>query len=286
MKGGIVGSRCKIILLALLIVLLPVRGYSREPISEGNRIVLMWQVQKDVTDQDLAIMNGKGVNIIQSFRIRQWNEKEIASYLDRARTAGMKVIIPLTSFVKKKGNSWVVAPGMGDVAFIKKWKDNPALFAWQLFDEPANPDKRIPASVQEEAYRRIKVLDPKAVVYQSWNGTSDDHYRCCFSEDSFDILDIHAYVSDGIGKRQKKLLEEFRKHRMKTYPVVITLRVCDGPDLKKDLPPDGLRNQYDFFFKKNKVTKNIGFYGWDLNPNRGINQVPDIMRQFKAINLD
>jgi len=270
----------KTLLIVFFILLLPVAVFAGP--SLNDRLVVMWQVQHDVTDRELAFMKEKGINIIQSFRVRLWNENEIKSYLDRAQKAGMGVIISLTGLTKRIDNVWTFSPGPGDVAFIKKWKEHPALFAWQLFDEPANPDDRISAAIQEEAYRYIKSADPQTRVYQSWNGTSEESYRCCFSEDSFDILDLHAYINDSIGIRQRKLVEEFRKHQKKTYPIVITLRADDGGVFKK-LPIDGLKQQYDYFFTTNNITRNIGFYGWKLSPYRGISQVPDIMRQFKEL---
>jgi hypothetical protein len=119
-------------------------------------------------------------------------------------------------------------------------------------------------------------------VFLSWNATSEAHYRETFDETAFDILDIHAYVRDVPGRRQQSLLDQHKKHRKKAYPVLITVRAFNGGN-RPDLSPDGLRKQYQFFFKENRVTDNIGFYGWDLSPNRGINQNPDIMRQFRDL---
>ena len=51
------------------------------------------------------------------------------------------------------------------------------------------------------------------------------------------------------------------------------------------MSPDGLKRQYDFFFKENDVTTNVGFYGWALSPNRGIKDVQDIMKQFKELEI-
>ena len=118
----------------------------------------------------------------------------------------------------------------------------------------------------------------------SWNGTSRNQYECCFTEKAFDVFDLHAYIKDTVGRRQQALLDKFKSHRKAQYPVIITLRSLNGRK-HPDLEPDGLQKQYDFFFKQNAITRNVGFYGWELGPNKGISQVPDIMRQFKEIDL-
>ncbi len=51
-------------------------------------------------------------------------------------------------------------------------------------------------------------------------------------------------------------------------------------------PQDGLTQQYDFYFKKNNLTRNMGFYGWKLSPNTGITDDQDLMRQYLNFSLE
>lgn len=272
------------IILFLMAVLLPASAYSKP--SPDERLVLMWQVQKEVTDADLALMKSKGVNLVQAFPLMTWTDAEIKTYLDRMQKNNLGVIMTMVQLLKKTDTGWSPEFDFEKAkAFITKWKDHPAVFAWYAFDEPSHPKKRMPAAFQEKVYNFIKGLDPKGLVFMSWNGVQSRSYSCCFSENSFDVLDIHAYVTDTPGLRQRVGQDNFMKYRKKSYPVIVTLRVYNGPK-KSDLGPDGISKQYDFYFKQHNTTRNIGFYGWDLFPNKGIKQVRDFERQFKELKID
>ena len=248
--------------------------------SLDDKLVLMWQVPKTVTDTEVGLLVKHGVNLVQSFRLRKWSDDEIKSYLNRFQGYDIGVIMTIGWFAKINNKPSLDYDGMA--AFIQRWKDHPSVFAWHPFDEPSN--KRVPASYQEEVYKLIKNVDPDHPVFVSWNGTSPRHYDCCFSEQAFDILDLHAYVKFAPTRRQEKLNREFTRHKKRSYPIIITIRAFNGPK-RPDLLPNGLELQYTFFFKTNHITKNIGFYGWQLAPNRGISQVPGIMNQFIKLNI-
>ena len=49
------------------------------------------------------------------------------------------------------------------------------------------------------------------------------------------------------------------------------------------MSPADLRSQYDFFFGENAVGQNIGFYGWELAPNKGIKQLPEMRTGFEQL---
>jgi len=269
-------------LLSIFILLLPVSAFSKP--SLNDRLVLMWQVQKNVPDEDLKLLKEKGINLVQSFPLINWTDEEIKAYLDRMNKQGFGVIMTIVSLSKKYNDTWSFDKEKAS-AFINKWKDHPAVFAWHAFDEPSNPSKEIPASFQEEVYRFIKNLDPKGQVFISWNGVSGKHYRCCFSEKAFDIFDLHAYVVDYPGFRQRKLINTFIEHKTRNYPVITTIS-AHNIQRRPELPADGVKKQYEFFFKQNNVTRNIGFYGWKLSPNIGIKDDPDLMRQFKELKIN
>lgn len=250
----------------------------------NDRLVLMWQVQKDVTDEDLQLMKSKGVNLVQSFGLSAWKDAEIKTYLDRMENMAFGVIMSMVApnFLSREGGNWSFNKNAA-ASFINRWKNHPAVFAWHTFDEAGASNVRIPASLQEDVYRFIKGIDPKGTVFISFNGTGDAHYQY-FSEKTFDLLDLHAYVSDYPNKRQEDLLGSFEKHRTRHYPVIITISAHNRVG-QPALPPDSVARQMDFFFGKHRITSNIGFYGWKLGPNIGISQDDILMKQFMKMNL-
>ena len=243
----------------------------------NDKLVLMWQVQRDVSDKNLDFLSQEGVNLVQSFGLVKWDDSDIKAYLEKMQKRNIGVIMTIRNFFKKEdgGEDWE-----GATTFINKWKTHPAVFAWHSFDEATNSN--ITSLNQENVYKFIKQLDPEHPVFISWNGISEQHYNCCFSERAFDIFDLHVYVRDMPGRRQQNLVDQFVSHRRGSYPLIITLRAFNGTP-RPDLPPNGLQAQYDFFFKKNSLTENVGFYGWWLKPNKGITQVPELMRQFQEL---
>lgn len=267
-----------ITVIADLFLLLPAAIAGTQ--GQNENIVLMWQVQNDFTDADGQLLKNKHVNTIQSFQVQFWKDDVVESYLRKAQKNGFKVIMSIDKMINKADDHWVYDSGKMAI-FINKWKSHPAVFAWHPFDEAA--DRKIPASFQEEVYKFIKTIDPQKPVFISWNGTTPASYDCCFSSNAFDILDLHAYVRERIADRQRKLIELYKKHSV-AKPVLITLRAFEGPDWKR-MPADELKEQHDYFFMETNVARNIGFYGWQLGPNKGISQVPDIMQQFKELNF-
>ncbi|MBI4653427.1 MAG: hypothetical protein HY752_00270 [Nitrospirae bacterium] len=266
-----------LVFLSAVVFFGPSSAFSKP--SLNDRLVLMWQVQKDISDEDLKFLKEKGVNLVQSFNILKWTEEEIQNYLDRMGKNGMGVIMSIDKapILNRTASGWSYNYTKA-AEFINRWKNHPSIFAWHICDEPSSANKKIPVSLQEEIYRHIKSLDPAGQVFISWNGTVDEHYNF-FSEKAFDMLDIHAYVNDYPGHRQKNLIEIFKRHRTRIYPVLITISVHNRQNRPK-LPSDAVRQQYEFFFKQNNLTRSIGFYGWKLSPNTGIKDDSGLIRQF------
>lgn len=270
-----------LVLLALIAAARPVVGAEAQsagtsPDLNSTRYVLMWQVLKDATDADLEFLKSKGVNLIQAFMITNWGDAVIHAYLDRAKAHGLGVVFSLGRLMKNEGGRYSF--GSEAAYHIDKWKTHPAVFAWHTIDEPANLNRRISIEDQVAMYKFVKSRDPSHPVFVDGNWTTLEHYQCCFTEDAFDILDIHAY---GVvpGSRQLNLIKQFRAHRTRDYPLIITLLAFGTSS--QPFPSDSLERQYVFFFKKNRLTQNIGFYGWHLNPDKNyISNDPDIKRQF------
>jgi hypothetical protein len=271
----------KIIAFIIICFFLSTPVYAKP--RKDERLILMWIVEKSTSDNELTFLRKKGVNLIQTFHLLQWSDEEVRHYLDRAERFGFGVIMTVQSLTMKKSDGTGYAFNYEKArSFINKWKGHPAVFAWHAFDEPAQ--KNISATFQEDVYSFIKSLDPKGCVFLSWNGVLMKDYRRFFSEKSFDMLGIHKYVVSSFGFRQRTQMKNFLSSRTKSYPVIITLRAFNS-HRRPLLLPDSLKEQYDSYMKENTFTKNIGFYGWANSPNKGIKDVPDIMRQFRELEL-
>ena len=87
-----------------------------------------------------------------------------------------------------------------------------------------------------------------------------------FAEDAFDILEIHKYVNPRPAAAQERMLALLRTRRTRGYPVIITLRAYDAPHKPARLPmvEGSLLEQYRYFIEGPGLTRNVGFYGWDL----------------------
>ncbi len=242
------------------------------------RICLMWQVPMDVSELEMDRMKWAGVTVVHHFNIARWNDAEIGDYLEKMRLCGLRVVIYVGELLAHEDNEWRISKRGRD--FIEKWKNEPALYAWHTFDEPIAAGRQALWHQQERVYRQLKSLDGLTPVMVSLNLTTRYHWENFFSEEAFDILDLHAYVNKGVGERQEKLISSFEDRRTGEYPVVVTLRAFNGWSGRDDLSKSGLREQYNFFFMDRKTTRNVGFYGWRLGLYSGISQSGNLLFQF------
>jgi hypothetical protein len=294
MKGGFLKKisvsvkRKAVSWLSAFVMVIALPGVSLGASAESyrqERLILMWQVQRGVTEDDLAFFSRKGITLIQSYGIVNWRDEDVKAYFEKALKYNIRAVVTMGKMLSKKEGKLTFDRERAK-QFLTRWKNHPGVYAWHPFDEPCNPEIAVPSSFQNEVYAFLKSLDEKHPIMISWNGTSDKQYKPYFAENAFDILDLHAYVRDVPGVRQQNLLEAFTRHRKREYPVILTLRAFNSPGKEwPALSKDGLKKQYDFFFGKSSLTRNIGFYGWDLPKNLGISNDPDIMRQFKELNF-
>jgi hypothetical protein len=166
------------------------------------------------------------------------------------------------------------------VQFILKWKDHPAIGAWHICDEPKERD--ISAANQVTLYQFVKEIDPLHPIMISTNVVSEKHFTKYFSDEAFDILDIHKYVNPDVSTAQRKQVQNLFKNTTKRFTVIATMRAYNAPITKqkrKKMTDTSLREQYTFYVKESGL-QNIGFYGWALAPNRGIKDDPSIHSQF------
>jgi len=257
----------RLLLLILFIVFTAIA-----PVRALDRYVLMWQVQKTVTDQDLELMKSKGINLIQAFTMPNWREDEIQAYLDKAAAHGMGVIFPLMPLLKVTYTETAFDRERATV-LINRWKSHPALFAWHTVDDPTGFKRRFSGAFQEKLYMFVKNLDPKHKVFISGNWAAEKDYACCFNAYAYDIVGIQAYGMNAEAEKENPV-DEFLKHHRNSAPMIITL-------IANDLLPGGLQRQYDDLFKKRELAPNVGFYGWQLNPGKkSFTSSPDMLEQF------
>jgi hypothetical protein len=164
--------------------------------------------------------------------------------------------------------------------FVRAWRSHPAIYAWHSLDEPGS--NHISRDCQRALYRAIKSLDPARPVMLSSNNDDAADFDRWFAEDAFDIFELHKYVNPRPAAAQERMLGLLRTRRTRDYPVIITLRAYNAPGKPARLPmtEDSLREQYRYFIDGPALTRNFGFYGWDLSRNRGIKADPAIRRMF------
>jgi hypothetical protein len=249
-------------------------------LSAAGPIVLMWQVQQTGPDGDFALLKSLGVTAVQASRLASWPDAEVSAYLDGAAREGLAVIVYLGIF--RQGTGADCAYTEAASRFIASWKSHSAIFAWHSLDEPAGHG--ITADCQRALYRAIKRQDPERPVMLSTNNADDESYAKYFAEDAFDIYEVHKYVNPRPDDAQRRLIELLRAHRTGDYPVIVTLRAYNAPHkpLRREMTSGSFREQYEFFIEEPGLTRNFGFYGWDLSPNRGIKNDPEIRADFVA----
>ncbi|MEW6221016.1 MAG: hypothetical protein AB1634_16000, partial [Thermodesulfobacteriota bacterium] len=127
-------------------------------------------------------------------------------------------------------------------------------------------------------------LDPERPVMLSTNCVTREEFAAFFTEGAFDILEMHAYVNPQVGDRQRQQIASFLAVRRGRYPLIVSLRAFEGAGWQP-LPPGSLAAQREFYRQQQDLTENLGFYGWDLSPNRGLRQVERLRQELLALML-
>lgn len=242
------------------------------------RIVMMWQVTGRDYAGDFDELKRMGVNVAQSFALAGMDPAYIAGYFRAAGAAGIGVVPFLGSFVTGSGDDCALSAAGED--FVRAHAKEPALLAWHSVDEPVNHG--ITKSCQLRLYRQLKGIDPDHPVLVSINFTKQSEYDGYFEERAFDLLDLHRYVNPDVGPAQERLIDVFRQNRTRNYRVIVTLRGFDAPakERRQAMRSGSLDSQYAYFFGKNRVGDDVGFYGWRLAPNLGISQIDWLKSEF------
>lgn len=248
--------------------------------------VFLWQVRASVTEKEIQEIKKYGVTTIQSTRLLDNSDVDIKSYLDLASKYDLKVIPFLHIFVNKKQNDNCKFSPRGQ-ELVRKFFKHKAIYAWHTLDEPVQHNWT--KKCQQNLHDFIKSIDPKSKVIISTNMFKQEHYDQYFEPNAIDIIDLHKYSNPNANWKQVQMLDMFKKNNpIKDIEVFITLRAFNAPHkpLRKDLKRNSITYNYNKLFIENSLTKNIGFYGWNLNPNKGIQKSPNIKKQFiETLNL-
>lgn len=254
------------------------------PRALPDPVVMMWQVAGEDPASGFAELAALGVNTVQSFGLAWTKPDYVERYLAAAESAGIAVIPFIGDRPRDPARSCGLPAAGAD--FIRRHRESSAIVAWHSADEPSL--REVSRECQRRLYAEIKAIDPARPVLVSINYTTQREYDGYFAEDAFDVLDLHKYVNPRVGRSQRNLVELFRRNRKKAYPVIMTLRAFDAPakPLRLDMREGGLAAQYRFFIEESGITRNVGFYGWDLSSNLGIPRVPWLRREFEALMRD
>lgn len=179
-----------------------------------------------LTDEDFEKIKSVGVSVIQSNFDICATEEDVKYFLDQSQKYNLKVIMPAGSgeaewgydcnkkdFPKDQAPRW---QGEKVKAFVNKYKNHPAIFAWDISNEAGsvlpnaswNNDEKghvpdalyINATQLQTAYRDVKSADPKRPLMIRMNGWffydfKNDFFRIGnpFAENAADIVMINAY---------------------------------------------------------------------------------------------
>ena len=263
----------------VLPLLLAAQGAVAAPLP--SRIVLMWQVTGRDYAADMQQLAGLGVNAIQSFALVKQDPSYVSGYLDAAAKAGLGVIPFIGPSGRGEPSQCDLSPAAHD--FVVRYENSPAIAAWEIVDEPKSHG--ISQDCQLKIHAALKSIDPNHPTMIAMNLTTQSDYDQYFNESAFEILDLHSYVNSAIDRPQRNLVDLFKKNHRGSYPTIVTLRAFNSPgaDNWHDVTAADLNSQFDFFIEGNLRGSGVGFYGWELAPNKGIKQVPDLRAGFEQI---
>lgn len=249
--------------------------------SEKFDHVFLWQVRASVTEKEILEIKSYGVTTIQSTRLLDNSDDDIKAYLDLAAKHNLKVIPFLHIFVPKNRKTDGCQFSERGKYLVKKFYNHKAVYAWHTLDEPVQHNWT--KKCQQDLHDFVKSVDPSSKVIISTNMFKQEHYDKYFEPNAVDIIDLHKYSNPVANWKQEQMLDMYKKNKPdKDLEIFITLRAFNAPHrkLRKDLKSDSMISNYNKLFQAKNLTNNLGIYGWNLNPNVGIQKSEDIKRQF------
>ncbi|MCL5409807.1 MAG: hypothetical protein M1607_03035 [Patescibacteria group bacterium] len=172
-----------------------------------------------LTDQDFALMQAAGVNLIEGNFDICASDKDVNFFLQESEKHGLKVVMPAGSgevewgfvcdqepYPIEQKPVWQKAQVQ---AWINKWKGNPVIYAWDTSNEAGSVfpnasedrlDKYLTLAQLQQAYYDVKAADPQLPVLIRMNGwyfyDNEDNFFTQgnpFGPKAADIVMINAY---------------------------------------------------------------------------------------------
>lgn len=129
----------------------PNSGSSKNDAIATPTFPLGWYSSVDYPD-DLGQINTEVINFVIPYTGKR-DVQKVKAYLDRARDAGIKVMVEIPRIEVRKDHRWLITQ------FVKQLKDHPALHSWYLYDEPEYV--QMSPRILERVYQAIKTEDPQ-----------------------------------------------------------------------------------------------------------------------------
>lgn len=185
--------------------------------------------------------------------------QEVRYIFDNAAARGMKILTTLPIYDVKTDSIDTAALE----AFVKSYKDEPALFGYVY--EAAY---RIPPKRQLDIYNAVKKIDPTRPVWSEFSSTSHTTWKRLFNPDACDALFTYNYPyevkdrGDMVARIRYSVLAVNAAKKKRT-PIVPILQAFEGTRWKA-VPVGGMRDQLNQWIDAQPLA-GVAFYRWRGN---------------------
>lgn len=233
-------------------------------------MVLLWQVNpiQAQIKQSMCDLSEKGVTHVQSFSLFRKSDDYIKEYLSTADECKVRVVVNI-------GESILNIEEAAEK--VRKWNNYQSIEYWQAADEIeieeiASVNKRI---------RSIEKISMKK-IFVSINKINEKQVSQIVDQVQAHHYDFHKYINPLLGHQQFAQMMAAKKtvRLPKTYSM--TARAFNSPHKTRriNLVKGELIKEIKYY-KDNNV-RDIGIYGYNLNPNVGIADDVYILKDFEA----
>ncbi len=197
-----------------------------------------------------------GFNLVQAYRFEgraTATDEEAKAYLDAAQRAGLRVLMGIQQEAVQNQDLAIIEQR------VRALQGHPALFGWQLYDEPENPaygrGQPLPPEHLLRAYHAIKRLDAIHPVTTAPNAAIDDQYEYLNAADT--MLLQYSALPPGLYEYPWDSLEHLRDAHRSSFStlaskgkpfifVVQAYNLANDPDMWPFVPnhPPKSRGRY------------------------------------------
>jgi hypothetical protein len=206
--------------------------------------------------QDFREIAHAGFNLVQAYRFEGRDtatDEEAKAYLDAARRAGLRVLMGIQQEAVQNLDLAMIGQR------VRALQSHPALFGWQLYDEPENPaygrGQPLPPGHLLRAYQTIKRLDAIHPVTIAPNAAIDDQYDYLEGADLFLLQysalppGLYPYPWDSLAHLRDAHRSSFSTLAGKDKPFIFVLQaynLANDPNMWPSVPnhPPKSRGRY------------------------------------------